>query len=61
MIGPWADVWYKDWYSGVPFRYVTVKEGIVKSGMAAEVRSFDGYDRIRIHTDRAVSDHGGKR
>lgn len=61
VIGPWADVWYKDWYSGVPLRYVTVKEGIVKSGMAAEVRSFDGYDRIRIHTDRAVSDHGGKR
>lgn len=52
VIGPWADVWYKDWYSGVPLRYVTVKEGIVKSGMAAEVRSFDGYDRIRIRTDR---------
>ena len=30
VIGPWADVWYKDWYSGIPPYHVTPWEGIVK-------------------------------
>lgn len=51
VIGPWADAWYKDWYSGIPPYAVTVAEGIRRSGMAGEVRSLDGYDRIRIRTE----------
>ncbi len=30
VIGPWADVWYKDWYSGIPPYHVTPWEGIRK-------------------------------
>lgn len=50
VAGPWADVWYKDWYCGIPPYSVTIKEGIQNAGMAEEVRCFDGYDRIRIRT-----------
>ncbi len=50
VIGPWADVWYKDWYCGIPPYSVTVTEGIRRSEMTGEVRSFDGYDRIRLRT-----------
>ncbi len=30
VIGPWANVWYKDWYSGIPPYQVTPWEGIQK-------------------------------
>lgn len=28
LVGPLADVWYKDWYSGIPPYHVTVSQGI---------------------------------
>ena len=28
VIGPLADVWYKDWYSGIPPYFVTPLDGI---------------------------------
>ncbi len=30
VIGPWANMWYKDWYSGIPPYQVTPWEGILK-------------------------------
>lgn len=36
IIGPLADVWYKDWYSGIPPYHVTPLEGIRRCIEAAE-------------------------
>lgn len=52
VVGPWADVWYKDWYGGIPPYHVSVAEGLQNAGMAQEIRCSDGYDRVRVRTCR---------
>ena len=46
VIGPLSDVWYKDWYSGVPPYYVTPLDG-VKNALQSEMNS-------RIHGKQSV-------
>lgn len=48
VVGPLADVWYKDWYSGLPQSEVTPYEGIRREFLNADLSLVDGIDRIRI-------------
>jgi Beta-glucosidase-related glycosidases len=48
VIGPCADEWYKDWYSGLPLSKVTPFEGLQKEFSSAELTLVDGNDRIKI-------------
>lgn len=47
VIGPLSDVWYKDWYSGVPPYYVTPLDG-VKNALQSEALN------SRIHGKQSV-------
>ncbi len=51
VVGPMADVWYKDWYCGIPPYEVTVLDGIRKACIGSEIRYADGLDRIKILVD----------
>ncbi len=46
VIGPLSDVWYKDWYSGIPPYTVTVKEGIEKILEKNKVKQESGISEI---------------
>lgn len=46
VIGPLSDVWYKDWYSGIPPYTVTVKEGIEKILGKNKVKQESGRSEI---------------
>jgi beta-glucosidase len=48
VAGPLADVWNKDWYSGIPAERVTPWEGIKQELPKAELDYEDGIDRIKI-------------
>ncbi len=47
LIGPLSNVWYKDWYCGVPPYQKTVLSGILEQ-YSGEVECFDGFDRIYL-------------
>ncbi len=51
VIGPLANVWYKDWYCGVPPYEVTVLDGIRKECPESEVLFADGLDRVKIRVE----------
>ena len=46
VIKPLSDVWYKDWYSGIPPYTVTVKEGIEKILGKNKVKQESGISEI---------------
>lgn len=46
VIGPLSDVWYKDWYSGIPPYTVMVKEGIEKILGKNKVKQESGISEI---------------
>lgn len=48
VIGPLADVWNKDWYSGIPYNPVTPLAGIRQEFSRADLLYDDGCDRVRI-------------
>ena len=48
VIGPWADAYYKDWYSGVPEHGVTPYEGICSRFGDQNISMEDGLDRVVI-------------
>ncbi len=48
VIGPLADVWNKDWYSGIPYHPVTPLAGIRREFSHADILYDDGCDRVRI-------------
>lgn len=48
VVGPLADVWYKDWYSGIPPYHVTVLEGIRNELPDTEVSYHNGLSKIRL-------------
>lgn len=51
VVGPLADVWYKDWYSGVPPYAVTPVEGIRREFPEAEVTCHSGLSKIQLSVD----------
>lgn len=48
VIGPLANAWHMDWYSGLPYRKVTPLEGLKKEFEDANVTYSDGIDRVKI-------------
>ena len=48
IIGPLADVWYKDWYCGIPPYTVTVLDGIKKAYPDTSIASVSGLSRIYL-------------
>ena len=48
IVGPLADVWYKDWYCGIPPYQVTVLDGIKKVFPATEIMYHSGLSKIRL-------------
>lgn len=51
VVGPLADVWYKDWYSGIPPYYVTPAQGIQDAfGERISVVE-NGMETVRIRLD----------
>lgn len=48
VVGPLADVWYKDWYSGIPPYHVTVLEGIRKELPDTEISYHSGLSKIHL-------------
>lgn len=51
VVGPLADVWYKDWYSGVPPYAVTPVEGIRREFPQAKVTCHSGLSKIQLSVD----------
>lgn len=51
VVGPLADVWYKDWYSGVPPYAVTPVEGIRREFPEAEVTCHSGLSKLQLSVD----------
>ena len=51
VVGPLADVWYKDWYCGIPPYSVTVLEGIRNTYQNAEISYHSGLSKIRLVCD----------
>lgn len=51
VVGPLADVWYKDWYSGVPPYEVTPVEGIRREFPEAEVTCHSGLSKLQLSVD----------
>lgn len=47
VVGPYADVWYQDWYGGNPMYKSTLKDGIEKV-TNKKVKICDGLNEIRI-------------
>ncbi|MDE6853372.1 MAG: glycoside hydrolase family 3 C-terminal domain-containing protein, partial [Lachnospiraceae bacterium] len=61
VIGPLADVWYKDWYSGIPPYYVTPAQGI-QEALGERVRVVEeGIEMVRIRLDDTFVPSPGKR
>lgn len=55
IVGPMADVWYKDWYSGVPEHGVTPMEGIQKRFGEEQILFTNGLSRIKIkHKEKYI-------
>lgn len=48
VLGPLADVWYKDWYCGIPPYHVTVLEGIRKAFPHTKISYHSGLSKIRL-------------
>lgn len=48
VIGPLADVWYKDWYGGVPPYFVTPLEGIRKAYPGTRISYESGLSKIHL-------------
>lgn len=48
VVGPLADVWYKDWYCGIPPYYVTVLEGVRNTFPNTEIFYHSGLSKIRL-------------
>ena len=51
VVGPLSDVWYKDWYSGVPPYAVTPVEGIRREFPEAEVTCHSGLSKLQLSVD----------
>ena len=51
VVGPLADVWYKDWYSGIPPYAVTPVEGIRKEFPETKVSCHSGLSKIQLSVD----------
>ena len=51
VVGPLSDVWYKDWYSGVPPYAVTPVEGIRREFPEAEVTCHRGLSKLQLSVD----------
>ena len=50
LIGPHGDVWYPDWYGGIPPYRKTLKEGITET-VGKEIAFADGLDRVVFTCD----------
>lgn len=48
VVGPLSDVWYKDWYGGVPPYRVTILDGIKKTYPNTEIHTHSGLSKIRL-------------
>lgn len=48
VIGPLSDVWYLDWYSGIPPYHVTVLDGIKNAMPDTEIYACNALSRIRL-------------
>lgn len=48
VVGPLADVWYKDWYSGIPPYHVTPLEGIRRHVPKERIRYESGLPQIML-------------
>ena len=48
VVGPLSDVWYKDWYCGIPPYAVTVLDGIKEAFPNAKISPETGLSEIRI-------------
>ena len=48
VVGPLSNVWYKDWYSGIPPYGVTVLEGMQNAYPGAQIISHTGLSKIRL-------------
>lgn len=48
VVGPLAQEWYKDWYSGIPPYSVTPLEGIKKEFQQATVTSTNGLNHVKL-------------
>lgn len=51
VVGVMADVWYKDWYCGIPPYQVTVLDGMKKAYPNAEITYDSGLSEIRLTCD----------
>jgi beta-glucosidase len=49
LIGPFGDVWYEDWYGGVPPYRKTLRQGL--SEITNEIPYADGLDRVILWHD----------
>lgn len=48
VVGPLADAWYVDWYSGIPPYRVTVLDGVKKAFPKTEVAYHSGLSKIKL-------------
>ncbi len=62
VIGPLANVWYKDWYCGIPPYRVTVLEGVERAFPNTEITYHSGLSRIRLLCNGCyvMLDEGGR-
>lgn len=51
VVGPLADVWYKDWYCGIPPYTVTPYQGIRKEFGQAQVTCHNALSQIQLSCD----------
>lgn len=51
VVGPLADVWYKDWYCGIPPYQVTVLDGIKTAFPNTKISYHSGLSQIRLVCD----------
>lgn len=51
VVGPLADVWYKDWYCGIPPYQVTVLDGIKTAFSNTKISYHSGLSQIRLVCD----------
>lgn len=56
VVGPLSDVWYKDWYCGIPPYEVTVLDGIREAFPNAKISHETGLSEIRIRLADQTSD-----
>jgi beta-glucosidase len=52
VVGPLADVSYKDWYSGIPPYHVTISEGIKKSYHEQYLGTESGLKKVKLRCER---------